>query len=96
MLLTRAYKMPAKSRGNRKLPISTKTRSATSAGTRGIPPDWPGCKKHADYKPPAGKTGPAHAKKRKSAKLPSHCIQVNDDHLITLDSHRSNSGADEE
>jgi hypothetical protein len=44
MLLTRAYKMPAKSRGNRKLPKSTKTRSATSAGTRGIPPTGRGAR----------------------------------------------------
>lgn len=65
-------------------------------GDKGHSPNWPGCKKHPDYKPRTGKPGPAHDKKGKGVKLPSHGIQVNDDHFITLDSPRSNSGADEE
>ena len=65
-------------------------------GEKGHSPNWPGCTKHPDHNSSAGKPGPTLAKKVKSAQLPSHGIKVNDDHFITLDSPRSDSGASEE
>ena len=66
-------------------------------GEKGHGPNWPGCVKHPDHNSSAGKPKPTPAnKKAKGAKLPSHGIQVNDDHFITLDSPRSESGASEE
>ena len=66
-------------------------------GEKGHSPNWQGCVKHPNHNPSAGKPGPTPANKKvKGAQLPSSGITINDDHFITLDSPRSESGASEE